>query len=40
MQHVYLWMTAALGVTAVAAYVTATSPTVLQLFYGNMFSPF
>ena len=37
MQHVYLWMTAALGVTAVAAYVTATSPTVLQLFYGNMF---
>ena len=39
MQHVYLWMTAALGVTAVAAYVTATSPTVLQLFYGNMFMP-
>ena len=39
MQHVYLWMTAALGVTAVAAYVTATSPAVRGLFYGNMFMP-
>lgn len=39
MQQVYLWMTVALGVTAVAAYVTATSPAVKQLFYGNMFMP-
>lgn len=39
MQHIYVWMTAALGVTAVAAYFTATSPSVLQLFYGNMFMP-
>lgn len=37
MQHVYLWMTAALGVTAVAAYATASSPAILQLFFGNMF---
>lgn len=39
MQHVYVWMTAALGVTAVAAYFTASSPSVRQLFYGNMFMP-
>lgn len=37
MQHVYVWMTAALGVTAVAAYLTASSPSMRQLFDGNMF---
>lgn len=37
MQHVYTWMTAGLATTAVAAYVTASSPTILQLFFGNMF---
>jgi len=35
MQHVYLWMTAALGVTAAAAWFTASSPTVMQFFFGN-----
>lgn len=39
MQHVYTWMTAGLGVTAVAAWFTASSPAVLQLFFGNMFMP-
>ena len=35
MQQVYLWMTAALGVTAVVAYLTATSRSMLMLFFGN-----
>ena len=37
MQHVYTWMTAGLATTALAAYITASSPTILQLFFGNMF---
>jgi FtsH-binding integral membrane protein len=35
---VYLWMAAALVVTAVAALVTASSPTLRQLVLGNRFS--
>ena len=35
MQQVYLWMTAALGVTAVTAYLTASSPALLGLFFGG-----
>lgn len=35
MQQVYLWMTAALGVTAVTAYFTASSHALLALFFGN-----
>lgn len=40
MQHVYTWMTAALGVTAVSAYLTASSPALIQAIYGGgMFVP-
>lgn len=35
MQQVYLWMTAALTATALSAYFTASSPTMLQAIYGN-----
>ena len=35
MQQVYLWMTAALGVTAVVAAFTASSPAALQFFFGG-----
>lgn len=35
MQQVYLWMTAGLGVTAVAAYFTATSPELQRMIFGN-----
>ncbi len=35
MTRVYLWMTAALLLTAAAAYLTISSPAMLQLIYGN-----
>lgn len=35
MSRVYLWMTAALLLTAASAYLTISSPTMLQLIYGN-----
>lgn len=35
MQQVYLWMCAALVVTAITAYYTATSPFMFQLIYSN-----
>ncbi len=35
MQQVYLWMTAGLGVTALAAYFTSRSPEMLQFFFGG-----
>lgn len=35
MSRVYMWMTAALLLTAGTAYFTATSPAALQLIYGN-----
>ena len=35
MARVYLWMTAALMLTAGAAFITAASPTLLNLIYGN-----
>lgn len=35
MQQVYLWMTAALGVTAVTAWFTAGSETLLNFFFGG-----
>lgn len=37
MQQVYMWMTAALGVSAATAYVTATTPAILQLFFSGWF---
>lgn len=39
MQQVYLWMTAALGMTAVTAYAMAGSPALLQFFFGNSLMP-
>lgn len=35
MTRVYIWMTAALCITATAAYFTATSPALLSLIFGN-----
>ena len=35
MSRVYMWMTAALLLTAGTAYFTASSPTMLQFIYGN-----
>ena len=35
MSRVYVWMTAALLLTAGTAYVTASSPALLQLIFGN-----
>lgn len=35
MSRVYAWMTAALLLTAGTAYITATTPALLQLIYGN-----
>lgn len=35
MSRVYMWMTAALLLTAGTAYLTASSPAMLQLIYGN-----
>lgn len=35
MQQVYSWMALALGATAVSAYVTVSSPALLQFFYGS-----
>ena len=39
MQQVYLWMTAALGITAGAAVITASSPALLQLFFSGTVMP-
>ncbi len=36
MQQVYLWMTVALGVTAVAAFFVSNTPALLNIFFGNM----
>lgn len=38
MQHVYTWMTAGLGVTAVMAYITSKSPALLSIFFGSTIS--
>ena len=35
MRKVYLWMTLALGISGLTAYLVATSPGILQLIYGN-----
>lgn len=35
MTRVYLWMTAALAITAAAAFLMVSSPALLQLVYGN-----
>ena len=35
MQQVYLWMTVALSVTAVAAYYVASNPALINLFFNN-----
>lgn len=35
MRKVYLWMTMALGITALSAYGVASNPNMLQLIYGN-----
>lgn len=40
LQRVYLWMFAGLGVTAVSAFLTANSPMLLKLFFGNPFMMF
>lgn len=39
MQQVYLWMTAALGITAGAAVFAASSPALLQIFFSGTFAP-
>ena len=38
MQQVYLWMTCALGVTALAALFTASNPVILQALFANTIS--
>ena len=38
MRKVYLWMTLALIITGITAYGVATSPTLLQMIYGNRFA--
>lgn len=35
MQQVYVWMTAGLLVTAGAAYITSTTPAIMQFFFGS-----
>lgn len=35
MRGVYQWMTLGLGLTGIVAYLTATSPSMLQLIFGN-----
>lgn len=35
MRKVYLWMTMALVITGLCAWGTATSPSMIQLVYGN-----
>lgn len=35
MRKVYVWMTMALAITGICAYGVATSPSLLQLIYGN-----
>ena len=35
MRKVYLWMTLALAISGVTAYIVATSPGLLQMIYGN-----
>ena len=37
MRQVYLWMTVALGVSAIAALFTATNPAMLQAMYTSPF---
>jgi len=37
MNQVYMWMTAGLGLTALVAWQTASSPTVLQFIFSNTF---
>jgi len=39
MQQVYLWMTVALSVTAIAAYYIASTPSLLMLFFNNGMMP-
>lgn len=39
MQHVYLWMAVALGVTALAAYATLNVPAIFNMFYANRIMP-
>lgn len=36
MQRVYAWMALALGVSAVSAYLVAATPSLVNLFYGNV----
>lgn len=36
MRHVYFWMTAGLAVTSVVALIVAGTPSIRQLFFGNM----
>lgn len=36
MQRVYGWMALALGVSAISAYVIASTPALVSLFYGNI----
>lgn len=38
MRKVYVWMTLALVITGITAYGVATSPTLIQLIYGNRFA--
>ncbi|MBQ4616562.1 MAG: Bax inhibitor-1/YccA family protein [Mailhella sp.] len=38
MQQVYLWMTCALGVTAIAALFTASNPAIIQALFANTIS--
>ena len=36
MQQVYLWMTVALSITALAAYYVASTPALVNMFFSNM----
>lgn len=38
MRKVYVWMTMALAITGITAYGVATSPTLMQMIYGNRFA--
>lgn len=38
LKNVYLWMTAGLALTGVVSYFVASSPTLIQLFLGNIVS--
>lgn len=39
LKKVYLWMALGLGVTALAAFLTASSPAILNFIFGNPFMP-